>query len=62
MILSGLGPVSELPSSAGKLFASGYVILSGFLFLTIAGILLAPVLHRMIHRFHLDVEPEESAE
>ena len=62
MILSGMGPVSELRCTAGKLFASGYAIFSGFLFLTIAGILLAPVLHRMIHRFHLEVEPEESAE
>jgi len=60
MILSGMGPVSDLHTAAGKLFAGIYALLSGFLFLTVAGILFAPALHRMIHRFHLELE--ESAE
>ncbi len=55
MILSGMGPVSELHTTAGKLFAGAYALSSGFLFLTVAGILFAPALHRMIHRFHLDL-------
>ncbi len=54
MILSGMGPVNELHTTAGKLFASLYALASGFLFLTIAGVLFAPLLHRMIHRFHLE--------
>ncbi len=56
MILSGMGPVSELHTTAGKLFASFYALASGFLFLTVAGLLFAPLLHRMIHRFHLEDE------
>ncbi len=59
MILSGMGPVSELHTPAGKLFASLYALLSGFLFLTVAGLLFAPLLHRMIHRFHLEDEGDE---
>jgi hypothetical protein len=54
MILAGMGPVSELHTTGGKLFACCYALSSGFLFLTIAGILLVPVLHRLMHRFHLD--------
>ena len=56
MILSGMGPVDQLHTTGGKLFASIYALLSGFLFLTVAGILFAPMLHRMMHRFHLDAE------
>jgi hypothetical protein len=62
MILSGMGPVSELRTTEGKVFASVYALFSGFLFLTITGVLFAPLLHRMIHRFHLDVDPDESPE
>jgi hypothetical protein len=61
MILAGMGPVAELHSSAAKLFASVYALMSGFLFLTVAGILFAPLLHRMMHRFHLDTDMEEPA-
>ena len=56
MILSGMGPVSELHTTGGKLFASLYALSSGFLFLTITAVLFAPLLHRMIHRFHLEVD------
>jgi hypothetical protein len=56
MILSGMGPVAELHTTAGKLFASFYAILSGFLFITVAGVLFAPLFHRMIHRFHLEAD------
>lgn len=56
MILSGMGPVDQLHTAGGKLFASFYALLSGFVFLTVAGILFAPLLHRMIHRFHLDLD------
>jgi hypothetical protein len=58
MILSGMGPVGELHTPGGKLFASIYALLSGFVFLTVAGILFAPLLHRMIHRFHLEGDGE----
>jgi hypothetical protein len=62
MILSGMGPVNELHTTAAKLFASLYAIFSGFVFLTVAAVLLAPVLHRMLHRFHVEADegPDES--
>jgi hypothetical protein len=54
MILGGMGPVSELHTIPGKLFASFYAIYSGVIFLVVAGVLLAPVIHRFMHRFHLE--------
>jgi hypothetical protein len=54
MILTGMGPVSELPSTAAKLFASAYAIFSGLVFMSLMGIFLVPIAHRMLHRFHMD--------
>jgi hypothetical protein len=59
MILSGMGPVAELHTTAGKLFASFYALFSGVAFIAIAGVLLAPVYHRFLHQFHLEIEDEE---
>jgi len=56
MILGGMGPVAELKTTAGKLFASFYALFSGLVFITVAGILFAPVIHRFLHKFHLDSE------
>lgn len=53
MILGGMGPVNELHSVAGKLFASFYALFSGIVFIATAGVLIAPFAHRMLHRFHL---------
>jgi len=54
MILGGMGPVNELHTAAGKFFASAYALFSGMIFLVTAGILVAPVAHRLLHRLHLD--------
>ena len=54
MILGGMGPVDRLVTVSAKLFASGYAIFSGLVFISIMGIILAPVIHRIIHKFHLD--------
>ncbi len=54
MILSGMGPVDTLRTDGGKLFATIYSIFSGVIFLGVVGVVLAPLLHRMLHRFHLD--------
>ncbi len=54
MILGGMGPVSELHTDTGKLFASAYALFSGITLLTSVGVLLAPVLHRLLHHFHVD--------
>jgi hypothetical protein len=56
MILSGMGPVTPLETPAGKFFAGCYALFSGLLFITVAGIILAPVGHRLLHKFHLESE------
>jgi len=53
MILTGMGPVDKLNSDAGKLFAAFYSLFSGIAFLTTISVILAPILHRGLHRFHL---------
>jgi hypothetical protein len=54
MILGGMGPVAELHTTAGKLFAGTYALFAGLVFLLGIGVGLAPVVHRAMHRFHLD--------
>jgi hypothetical protein len=59
MILGGMGPVRELPNQSAKVFASIYALFSGVFFIALMGIILAPVAHRVLHKFHLaekDVE------
>ena len=58
MILTGMGPVDHLNTDAGKLFASAYALFSGIAFLSSVGVLMAPVVHRFLHRFHLDLEED----
>ena len=53
MILSGMGPVIEIKATGGKLFSSFYALFSGVVFITTIGIMLAPAIHRLLHRFHL---------
>lgn len=62
MILGGMGPVAELHTVTGKVFASFYALFSGVIFLVIAGILIAPVAHRVLHRLHLEVSEEEESQ
>ena len=54
MILSGMGPLDPIKTAAGKIFAGVYAIFSGVAFLTTVGMLLAPVVHRSLHKFHLE--------
>jgi len=54
MILSGMGPVVPLQTVGGKIFAGFYAIFSGLLIFAVAGLILAPVYHRVIHHFHLE--------
>jgi len=56
MILSGMGPLSPLPTPAAKLFAGCYAIYCGFALLTTAGVILGPVIHRSMHRYHLECD------
>lgn len=54
MILGGMGPVDVLKTDGGKIFASFYAIFSGVVFLVTIGVLIAPIFHRFLHRFHLE--------
>jgi hypothetical protein len=54
MILGGMGPVDPLKTNAAKIFASCYALFSGLAFIGIVSVLLAPFVHRMLHRFHAD--------
>jgi hypothetical protein len=54
MILSGMGPVGALTSTSAKIFAGLYAIFCGLLIFGVAGLILAPVFHRVLHRFHVD--------
>ena len=54
MLLGGMGPVDNPKTAAGKLFAGLYALYAGLVFLFAAGIMVAPVVHRTLHRFHLD--------
>ena len=54
MILGGMGPVSPIKTTAAKVFASGYALFSGLVFIGIMGIVLTPVVHRALHKFHVD--------
>lgn len=56
MILGGMGPVRELPRDSAKIFASIYALFSGVIFIALMGIILAPVVHRVLHKFHVDEE------
>jgi hypothetical protein len=54
MLLGGMGPVNMPQTAAGKLFAGCYALYAGIVFIVTAALLLTPVLHRMLHRFHWD--------
>src|SRR5450432_358855 len=60
MILSGMGPLGELHTDGGKIFAGCYAIFSGLALIAILGIIFAPVVHRALHRFHLEDEARDA--
>ena len=54
MILGGMGPVNQLTTTGAKIFASAYALFSGLMFIGVMGIVLTPVAHRLLHKFHID--------
>jgi len=54
MILSGMGPLTPIQTNHGKIFAGLYALYSGLVLIVIAGIIFAPVVHRFLHKFHLE--------
>ena len=58
MILSGMGPLTMLQTNSGKLFAGFYALFSGLAFIIFIGIVFAPVVHRFLHKFHLESDSD----
>jgi hypothetical protein len=54
MILGGMGPVNPLINTGAKIFASAYALFSGLIFIAVMGIVFSPIVHRMLHKFHID--------
>jgi hypothetical protein len=59
MILSGMGPMGELKTAAGKIFAGSYAIFSGLLLIIATGFVLAPIFHRVLHHFHVERQEQD---
>ena len=60
MILTGMGPISPIVTTPGKVFAIFYALFSGFFFLTMVAVLLAPVVKHFLHRFHLELDEQRA--
>lgn len=60
MILSGMGPISALSGNAAKVFAAFYALFSGLVFIGTASILVAPWIHRVLHRLHVELDERSS--
>ncbi len=58
MILSGMGPLDKLETPAGLYFEGLYALISGLVFFAVAGLMLSPILHRALQRFHIEDNPE----
>ncbi len=56
MLLGGMGPVDELHTIAGKWLAGVYALFAGLVFIVLAGVMLAPVMHSVLHHFHLETD------
>lgn len=54
MLLGGMGPVDRLQTTTGKWLAGGYALFAGLVFIVLAGVMLGPVMHAALHRFHLE--------
>jgi hypothetical protein len=61
MILGGMGPVDTLKNNSAKIFASFYALYSGLLLISLAGLMLTPLVHRFLHKFHLELDKREEA-
>ena len=61
MLLGGMGPVDAIHSTAGKWLAGSYALFAGVVFLVLAGVMLAPVIHHVLHRFHLEQADRDDA-
>ncbi len=58
MLLGGMGPVGDLTTTSGKLFAGLFALYAGIVFLIATAIILTPVFHRVLHRFHWEADSD----
>jgi glycerate kinase len=58
LILSGMGPLDPLHTAGGRIFAGIYALVSGVLYIALSALILAPIFHRILHRFHVDEEDQ----
>src|SRR5260370_27358552 len=61
MLLGGMGPVGALPNTAAKIFAGFFALYAGLVFLAVSILLLTPVFHRVLHKFHWEASAKQSA-
>jgi len=59
MLLGGMGPVGTVDGDSGKIFAGVFALYSGLVFLAVTALILTPVLHHVLHRFHWDATHPE---
>lgn len=59
MILGGMGPINQLQTNSAKIFASAYALFSGLIFIGVMGVVLSPLIHRTMHKFHLEREGDQ---
>lgn len=59
MILSGMGPIAKLETVGGKIFAGSYALFSGIIFLFAIAVMLGPLFHRLMHKFHIQDEQKK---
>ena len=58
MLLGGMGPVDRLHTTAGKWLAGSYALFAGLVFIVLAGVMLGPVIHAVLHHFHLEAKTQ----
>lgn len=59
MILSGMGEIDPMPTNSAKIFSGSYALLSGVIFLVTIAVMLSPIVHRFLHRMHVE-EPDDN--
>lgn len=59
MILTGMGPIADMNSSAAKIFSSFYALYSGIAFLSITAVFFAPIIHRLLHILNVELEDDK---
>jgi hypothetical protein len=62
MLLGGMGPVDQLKTNTGKWLAGSYALFAGLFFIVLAGVMLGPVIHAALHRFHLETGDKQRSE